>query len=45
MTLAGAEPEIPPGAQCHDPFDCPFLPHCCPAEDEAEEGYPVEILP
>lgn len=39
--LAGDLPEIGLGAQCHDPFDCPFLSHCSPEPAE----YPVTILP
>ena len=27
-TLAGDEPCIEPGAQCDDPFECPFKAHC-----------------
>lgn len=44
-TLAGEEPDIEPGEQCHDPFECPFLTHCCPDADEEEDSYPPEILP
>lgn len=35
------EPEVTVGAQCHDPFDCPFLGHCSPPET----AFPVERLP
>ena len=38
--LAGAEPEIPVGRQCNDPYPCPFQPHC--RRDEPE--YPVTIF-
>jgi hypothetical protein len=43
LTLAGDDPCTEPGAQCHDPFDCPFLEHCAPSSEES--GYPPEILP
>lgn len=42
QTLAGDEPDVAPGPQCHDPFACPFLGHCAPEDPEA---YPVELLP
>jgi uncharacterized protein DUF2779 len=42
-TLRGPEPDTAPGSQCGDPFDCPFLGHCCPAPDPS--AYPPEILP
>jgi hypothetical protein len=35
------QPNIAPGAQCTDPFPCPFQYHCIPPQ----EGYPVHILP
>lgn len=41
--LAGDEPCITAGDQCHQPFDCPFLAYCAPNVDEPE--FPVEILP
>ena len=28
LTLAGDEPAIAPGAQCDDPFECPFKTYC-----------------
>ncbi len=37
------EPVVPPGDQCHDPFDCPFIGHCHPPADP--DAYPVEELP
>jgi hypothetical protein len=43
-TLSGEEPRIAPGAQCHEPFECPFLAHCAPIE-ERPTGYPPEDLP
>ncbi|MEX0959205.1 MAG: DUF2779 domain-containing protein [Burkholderiales bacterium] len=39
--LAGAEPQIAVGPQCTEPYECPFLSHCAPAES----AYPVSILP
>ena len=39
--LQGPEPVIAVGPQCTDPYDCPFLSHCSPAQSE----YPVSILP
>ncbi|MGF1546743.1 MAG: DUF2779 domain-containing protein [Thiotrichales bacterium] len=43
-TLAGPEPDIAPGDQCGDPFECPFLGYCAPTP-EGDPGYPPEILP
>ena len=43
-TLAGDLPDCAPGAQCNDPFECPFLAHCSPPDANPAE-YPVEILP
>jgi hypothetical protein len=42
-TLSGPDPETACGAQCHDPFECPFLGFCSPPV--AGEEFPVEILP
>lgn len=42
-TLAGSEPIVAPGEQCHDPFDCPFIGHCHPPADP--NAFPVEELP
>lgn len=42
-TLNGEIPEVEPGDQCSDPFDCPFCGHCCPEEEL--QGFPPEILP
>ncbi len=39
--LDGPEPEIPMGAQCTKPFECPFIDHC--KGDQAE--MPVSWLP
>ncbi len=39
--LAGPEPEVEPGPQCTDPFDCPFQGYCWPPGPE----YPLSILP
>lgn len=44
LTLAGADPKTPPGEQCTNPFDCPFLHHCSPEDDE-DAAFPPEILP
>ncbi len=44
-TLAGKEPAIEPGEQCHDPYTCPFIAYCSPNSIEEEDGYPPEILP
>jgi hypothetical protein len=41
-TLAGDEPEVEPGEQCHKPFPCPFSGYCSPHQGK---GYPPEILP
>jgi hypothetical protein len=41
-TLAGDEPEVEPGEQCHKPFPCPFSDYCSP---DQSKGYPPEILP
>lgn len=41
--LQGEEPGICAGAQCYDPFACPFVGYCRRNEDAAE--FPVEILP
>ena len=41
--LQGEEPGICAGAQCYDPFACPFVGYCRRDEDSAE--FPVEILP
>lgn len=43
-TLAGKEPDIEIGDQCHQPYDCPFFGYCNP-DSEDTEGYPPEILP
>lgn len=42
-TLAGPEPDVAPGPQCADPYDCPFTGHCHPPADP--DAYPVEELP
>jgi len=43
-TLSGEETRIAPGAQCHEPFECPFLAHCA-LREEGPTGYPPEDLP
>jgi hypothetical protein len=48
-TLDGDEPAIDCGAQCDQPFACPFLAYCQPVveneADSASECFPPEILP
>ncbi|MBI2725549.1 MAG: DUF2779 domain-containing protein [Polaromonas sp.] len=47
-TLAGNEPNLAPGDQCHSPFECPFITYCSPqavALTPAEDQFPIEILP
>lgn len=44
-TLVDDEPDVEPGDQCHDPFDCPFMSYCHPQTALAEDGYPPETLP
>lgn len=44
-TLAGDEPDVPPGDQCHDPFDCPFMSYCDPQSALEVDGHPPETLP
>jgi hypothetical protein len=39
-TLLGDEPGVPIGAQCHAPYECPFVPHCWPATE-----FPLSDLP
>ena len=41
QVLSGPQPEIAVGKQCTEPYECPFISHCSPAEAE----YPVFILP
>lgn len=41
-TLAGEDPETPPGDQCTDPFECPYLAFCTP---EDPDSFPLELLP
>lgn len=36
-------PQIAIGAQCHDPFDCPYLAHC--RSQEPAVDHPLEWLP
>lgn len=42
-TLKGGEPKVATGAQCSDPYDCPFIGYCHPPADP--DAYPVEELP
>ncbi|HZP88603.1 MAG TPA: DUF2779 domain-containing protein [Burkholderiales bacterium] len=39
--LAGPEPDVAPGDQCSEPFECPFQSYCI----KKPEGFPVAILP
>jgi hypothetical protein len=41
--LAGSEPDIAPGDQCSDPFDCPFIDHCNSGKTATE--FPLYCLP
>lgn len=44
-TLSGAEPLIEPGAQCDDPFECPFKAYCSQHIEEAiQPEYPLDVL-
>lgn len=43
--LASSEPDILPGLQCDDPFECPFKSHCSKyIEAEPEQEYPLNIF-
>lgn len=42
-TLTGDEPDIPPGPQCSDPYECPFMHYCIPPVPEGT--YPLSDLP
>ena len=43
-TLAGAEPAIAIGPQCHNPYECPFQSHCS-AGQPPQPDYPLGCLP
>lgn len=43
QTLDGPCPVVEIGAQCNDPFPCPFAAHCHPAIPEG--AFPLTILP
>lgn len=43
-TVAGGEPDIEPGVQCHLPYVCPFFSHCNPAEPDGLDSHPVDLL-
>ena len=43
-TLSGSEPCIAPGAQCNQPFNCPFNSYCSPRV-EIKDSFPPEVLP
>lgn len=42
-TLGGGEPDIDPGPQCYDPYECPFTAYCIPAMEPG--SHPVDELP
>ena len=42
-TLQGSEPDIKPGAQCNDPFNCDFQDHC--NKGIKQPVWPVSLLP
>jgi hypothetical protein len=39
-TAAGEEPDIAVGQHCYEPYDCPFISHCWPSDND----YPVQGL-
>jgi hypothetical protein len=41
--LAEDEPDIPPGAHCFSPFECPYHAYCTP--DSSGPEHPVALLP
>lgn len=44
-TLAGAEPDIASGAQCNDPFECPFIAYCTQhIEQPIQPEYSLDVL-
>jgi hypothetical protein len=43
-TLAGAEPTLAIGPQCHSPYECPFQSHCG-AGQSLQPDYPLGCLP
>ena len=43
-TLAGAEPTLAIGPQCHSPYECPFQSHCG-AGQPLQPDYPLDCLP
>ena len=45
MTVTGSKPKIPTGAQCTDPFPCPFHTHCRSSEGHFGIPFPVSSLP
>lgn len=36
-------PVVPMGAQCHDPYECPFIERCAAGVKQPE--YPIDLLP
>lgn len=44
-TLSGDEPNIEPGAQCDDPFECPFKAYCTqPIKEPGQPKYSLDVL-
>lgn len=43
--LAGGEPGIDTGPQCHAPYDCEFLAHCNRQAGGTPVEYPLTVLP
>ncbi|NMM35990.1 MAG: DUF2779 domain-containing protein [Glaciimonas sp.] len=44
-TLSGGEPSIEPGAQCDDPFECPFKAYCSrDIEVQIQPEYSLDVL-
>jgi hypothetical protein len=39
-TLKGNEPDVPVGKHCTQPWECPFIAHCWPADSD----FPVQVL-
>ena len=42
-TLAGKEPDVKYGKQCHSPFDCPFIDYCATKSDEDTPKYGLNM--
>ena len=43
--LSADEPAVPMGAQCTQPYDCPFIDYCVTAEQGPPAEMPVAWLP